>query len=517
MKDQIHTRRQFMLASGAASIAAPVATSFALQLAAAGSAAAQSASDYKALVCVFLLGGNDAHNMVLPTDADSWSRYWAARNTGVDPIALMPVGTAPVAVGATSPVTNRVVDRDSPEAWGGVLPFVPKTNQAVPAGTNASSRTFAFHPMLAPLLPVYTAGRLAVMANVGPMIEPITKAEYQARTKRYPAALASHNDQQAVWQAGQTEGVRTGFGGRFGDLLASMNGANSLYTAMSMAGNTVFLSGRTVIQYQISTGATPAVVINGQNGTTLFGTNLGPGALRDIVRDTTLAHNMMSDHAGVVARSINSAGQLNSAAAAAAVTAIPAPGAYTNPISGNTETNSLSVQLQTVARMIAVGASLGLKRQVFFVALGGHDNHDVQNSAQPNNLSKLARALAQFDATLANIGGVDMRANVTSFTASDFGRTYNTNGDGTDHAWGSHHLMMGGAIKGGDMFGQFPTVGNDLGSFRNPDMAGNFLVPTTSVDQYVATFGKWFGVSDSDLATIFPNLRNFAAPSLAFV
>jgi uncharacterized protein (DUF1501 family) len=518
MREGPHSRRQFLKAAAAVGLVTPVAGAFGLQLAAAGAAAGQTAPDYKALVCIFQLGGNDGHNTVLPTDADSWGRYWSARNTGVDPIALMPVGTAPVAVGATSPVTGRVARLNTPEAWGGVLPIVPLTPNPVPAGTNATSRTFGLHPMLAPLKDLFDQRRMAVIANVGTLIEPITKAEYRARTKRYPANLFSHNDQQSVWQAGQVEGVRTGWGGQFGDMLASMNGANSAFTAISTSGNAVFLSGRSVLQYQVSTGATPAVLINAAAGNSLFGSTAAPGIMRQLIEDTNNPHLLASDHAGVVVRSRATAAGLNAAVGAGSVAAgLRAPPTYTNPVTGNTETNSLSVQLQTVARMIAAGQSLGLRRQVFFVGMGGHDNHDVQNVAQPNNLAKLAQALATFDATLANIGGVDFRPNVTAFTASDFGRTFNTNGDGTDHAWGSHHFVVGGAVRGGDIYGQFPTIGVDLGSFNNPDMSSNSLIPTYSVDRFAATLGTWFGVGSSDLNTIFPNLRNFAAPATFFV
>jgi uncharacterized protein (DUF1501 family) len=518
MKDLFHSRRHFLQATGAVAVAAPVATAFGLQLGAFSAATSQVAgSGYKAIVCIFQLGGNDANNTILASDTDSWNRYWTARNTGSDPIALMPVGTAPVAVGATSSLTGRVSALGKPEAWGGILPIVPKTAQAVPSGTNATSRTFGLHPMLAPMLPLYNQGRLAVIANVGSLIEPITKVQFQANSRRKPVNLFSHNDQQAVWQSGLTEGVRKGWGGQFGDLLASGNGANSLYTAMSTAGNTVFLAGQNIIQYQVSTGSTPAVRINSATGTSLFGSSVAPAKITEVIQDTGFTANMGADYASVVRRSMGAATALNTAATGALVTAIPPPPAYTNPITGNVETNSLSVQLQTVARMIAAAPALGLTRQVFFVAMGGHDNHDFQNTAQPNNLAKLAQAMATFDATLANIGGVDMRNSVTTFTASDFSRTFNTNGDGTDHAWGGHHFVMGGAVKGGDIYGQYPTIGIDLGTFRNPDMINGYSIPTTSVDQYAATIGAWFGVSNTDLGVIFPNLRNFAVPNLGFM
>jgi uncharacterized protein (DUF1501 family) len=160
---------------------------------------------------------------------------------------------------------------------------------------------------------------------------------------------------------------------------------------------------------------------------------------------------------------------------------------------------------------------LGAKRQIFFVSLGGFDTHQFQNTAQPNLLAELAQALVYFDSALSNIGGVDMRSSVTTFTASDFSRTFTSNGSGTDHAWGSHHFILGGAVKAGTIYGQYPTLGVDQGSFTNPDMSGNAVIPTTSVDQYIATLGAWFGTSSTDLATIFPHLTNFAAKNLGFV
>ena len=509
-------RRHLLRIGGALSILGGAAP-FALQLAAAGSAAGQAAPDYKALVCVFLYGGNDANNTVLATDSDTWGRYFTARNTGQDPIALMPVGTAPTPPGQVSSVTGRVSTANSPEAWGGVLPIAPITAQAIPAGTSATSRTFALHPFMGSLKTLFEQRRLAVVANVGPLIQPITKAAYQAKSAPIPANLFSHNDQQSTWQANSTEGARDGWGGRMADMLAGMNGSSTLFTAVSAAGNAVFLSGQSVVQYQLSTGAAPAVVIAGQQGASLFGSSVGPARVRDIITDTNLTSNFASDYAGVVNRSIGAAGTVNSAFTQPIVTAIPAIPAYNNPITGNVETNLLALQLQTVARMIAASATLGVRRQVFFVSLGGWDTHDFQNNVQPNLLAKVAHALTYFDGALSNVGGVDRRTGVTTFTASDFSRSFATNGDGTDHAWGSHHFVMGGAVRGGDMYGQYPTLGADIGGFNNPSMVGQALIPTTSVEQYAATMGTWFGVSDSALDLIFPNLRNFSSRNLGFV
>lgn len=509
-------RRQFLRLGGAVSVMGAAAP-FAMQMAAAGSAAGQTASDYKAVVCIFLFGGNDAHNMVLATDTDSWGRYFAARNTGNDPIALMPVGTPATPAGQVSPVTGRVSSRAVPEGWGGVLPIVPDTPNPVPAGTAATTRTFGLHPFMAPVQTLFNSGRLAVVANVGTLVRPITKAQYQARSAPYPANLFSHNDQQSTWQAGAAEGARVGWGGQYADAALTGNGSNGLFTAISTAGNAVFLSGRNVIQYQIATSAEPALRVTAAAGATLFGSSVGPARLREIIQDTSGPNLLSADYSTVVGRSMTSAATLNTSFTQPAVTAIPAPSPYTNGITGLVETNSLAIQLQTVARMIAANATLGLRRQVFFVSLGGWDTHDRQNTTQPNLLGKVAHAMSYFDQVMGNIGGADLRSSVTTFTASDFSRTFTTNGDGTDHAWGGHHLVMGGAVKGRNIYGQYPTLGVDLGAFKNPDMAGTSLVPTTSVDQYAATIGRWFGVSDGDLGSIFPNLQSFTPRYLNFL
>lgn len=512
------SRRHFMRCASALGLVGPVGLPFALQLAAMNGAAAQTTSDYKALVCIFLFGGNDANNMVLATDTDTWGRYWLARNTGTNPIALMPPGTAATPIGSVNAVTGRAVTtRADPGAWGGVLPIVPRTANPIPAGTNATVRTFALHPMLAPLRPIFSANRLAVMANVGTLVTPTTKAQYNARSVPLPKNLYSHNDQQSTWQAGSIEGAQRGWGGLMADAIYTMNGQNSVFTAVSAAGNAVFMAGQNVVQYQISTGAVPSIRINGAVANSLFGSTAAPARLRSMIRDISGTSLFSSDHAGVVTRSMDFADALNAAYGMPAATSVPAPPTFTNPISGGTESNSLATQLQAVAKMIASNMVLGMRRQVFFVSLGGWDSHDFQNTAQPNLLAKVAHAMSYFDGVLGNLNGVNMRNTVTTFTASDFSRTFSTNGDGTDHAWGAHHFVMGGALNGGDIYGQFPTLGNDRTGFNNPNMAGNALIPTMSVDQYAATMGRWFGVSDANLSGIFPNLRNFTPNTLAFV
>ena len=513
-------RRLFMkLGAGLAALGGTgVATGFGMQMAAVGAAASATSTDYKAIVCLFMFGGADANNSVVATDTDSWGRYFSARNQGQDPIALMPVGTPAVAVGQVSLVTGRTAGIMTPEAWGGVLPIVPNTPNPIPAGTNATTRTFGLHPFMGPVKTLFDAGRLAVVANVGTLIQPTTKTQYSARSVALPANLGSHNDQQSIWQSGAAEGARVGWGGRMGDMIASLNGTNSIFTSINATGQAVFLSGQSVIQYPLSSGTAPAVVVNAGNGANLFSTTAGPAAIRDIIRDTSSPNDFNSDYSTIMSRSMSAASAVNTAFANAAVTAIPSPTAFVNPFTGANETNSLAVQLRTVARMIATRPQFGLKRQVFFVSIGGFDSHDTQNRDHSLGMARIAHAMAYFDQVLGNIGGEDMRPNVTTFTGSDFSRTFHTNGDGTDHAWGGHHFVMGGAVNGKNMYGQFPTIGLDVnGGFNNPDLSNGNFVPTTSVDQYAATIGAWFGVSSTDLNTIFPNLRNFSTTNLGFV
>ncbi len=495
--------------------AAPIA----LQMAAAGAASAQTASDYKAIVCLFMQGGQDGNNMVLATDQGSFSRYTAARSTGTSPIALKAPGTK------ATPSDNKT----TPDTWGGVVPIPLATPQAIPAGTvlpaGVTQRTFAIHPMLGAWAPKATPDgtslweqkRLAVLANVGMLLNPLTKAQFEGKQAPIPPALFSHNDQQSAWQSGAVDGAQTGWGGRIGDILGSMNGANTIFTSITTDGNAVFVSGNVVNQYQVSVDNNPAVTINGRSGS-LLGSKSGAAALNAIIQNTNARSNFANDHATVVQRSITAASTLNSAFNKSIVQAIPQPPDFFEPAQGFQDVNPWTTQLHTVAQMIAAGPTLGVKRQVFFVRLDGHDTHDHQNERESLNLARLAQALTWFDSVLGNIGGVNMRNNVTTFTASEFSRAFGQDGNsGTDHSWSGHHFIMGGAVKGGDMYGQFPTIGLNINGFNNPDLSGNNMIPTSSVDQYGATMARWMGVQDSDLFTIFPNLKNYSKPVLGFL
>lgn len=502
MTGPIHRRRLLSIGGGLSILGATAP--FAAQLAAAGSAASQTtSSDYRALVCIFLYGGNDSHNTVVATDQESFDRYTRARNVGPDPIALLRPGAEKIA-GARA---------GSPGSHGGVLTISPLTISPL----DKFARPLALHPALDPLRPVFDSKRLAILANVGTLNTPVTKKDLVDNARPYPANLFSHNDQQSTWQAGASEGASVGWGGRLGDIVMGMNGDNALFTAMSTAGNAVFLSGKNVVQYQMNTGNMPAIKVNGKDGM-LFGSAARNSRVEEIVKNLNFENLFAKDYAKVTTRSMESAVRLNDMFGLLTTKAVKAPEPFINPITNQVANNGIAEQLYTIARMIAAGKEKGMKRQVFFVGAPGWDSHDDQNIAQTQNLARLAHGMAYFDKVLESLTTPtdDMRANVTTFTASDFSRSFTSNGNGTDHAWGGHHFVMGGAVDGKKVYGTFPILGVDGPGFNNPDMIGGALIPTTSVDQYAATLGRWLGASESELKTIFPNLENFS-PNLGFM
>jgi len=451
------SRREFLKRASALS-GAGVAAPWALNLAAFGEAAAADATGYKALVCVFLYGGNDYANTVVPYDSSSHAAYATLRQTLATP-------------------------RDS------LAPTVLN-----PVSALAGGRQYALAPQLAPLLPIFDAGRLAVLLNIGTLVMPTSKAQYQAGSVLLPPKLFSHNDQQSVWQSSSPEGSTSGWGGRMGDLFASSNG-NSTFTCVSAAGNAVFLSGTSAVQYQVSSaGSVPLTGLKSP----LFGSSACSDALRALVT-ASRTHLYEAEHTRVMKRSIDADASLTTALAGqpALGTVFPAG-------------NSLAAQLAMVARMIAARSTLGAKRQVFFVSMGGFDNHDSLLTDHPALLGTVGAALAAFQAAMAELGVADL---VTTFSASDFGRTLTTNGDGSDHGWGSMHFVMGGAVQGRRFYGTAPAVANN-----GPDDVGQGrLLPAISVDQLGATLGRWFGVSDTELNTVLPNLRNFTTRNLGFM
>jgi len=520
-----HPERRRFLQRATALSTLGAALPFGLNMGALTQASAQSASgDYKALVCLFFNGGNDAFNMVLATDSTSWGHYLHHRRPvdGSTSIALMEPGVAPVssASGAT------------PERLGGVLP-INHAGRAVHAG-----RAFALHPALSRLQGIHNGGRACVLANVGPLTRPTTKLDYASATASKPAKLFSHNDQQSTWQSFQPEGASEGWGGLMGDRLMSLNGTGRnatdasiiqrLFTCMTPAQTSVWLAGRSVLPYQSSSTGIQSLGSDGR----IYGNAGLQSAVAAVMGSIAPVGSTPNDRTSLfvldqqklVQRALTASNLLGSALAplgaapwsSANVTNVHSDPLlyYTSPVDGTQKFNGVALQLQMIARLIETNrtANLGIKRQFFMVNMGGFDTHDNQIREQADRLASLDHALAYFDNVLAGMPGGDMRSQITTFTASEFGRTFTSNGDGTDHGWGSHHIVMGGAVNGTEVYGTFPqySSADTAGNFSSPDQIHNgVLIPTTSVDQYAYTLGKWMGLSASDLAALLPNLGQF--------
>ena len=446
------SRRAFLKRSAALGLMGTAAP-FALNLAGIGEAAASTATDYKALVCIFLYGGNDYANTLTPYDTGSYTAYQSLRSN----IAY-----------ARSDLAATVLNPATPLAGG---------------------LQYALAPALAPLLSTFDAGKLAVMLNVGTLIQPTTKAQYLAKSVPLPPKLFSHNDQQSFWQASSPEGATSGWGGRMGDLFQAGNGTASV-TCINTAGNAVFLTGKAATQYSI-TSAGP-IALSGN--TSLYGSATASSVLKAMIT-APRPQIIENEQTRVTKRSLDLFNQVTAALAAGPAIATPSPAG-----------NPLADQLRIVARMISVAQELGAKRQVFFVsAAGSFDLHSNLVTAHPPLLAQVANAMKAFYDTTVELGVADR---VTAFTASDFGRTLVSNAtNGADHGWGSMHFALGGAVKGKKLYGASPVYANN-----GPDDVGQGrLVPTMAVDQYAATLASWFGVSDANLPTVLPYIGNYTA------
>lgn len=425
--------------------------------------------DYKALVCLFLNGGNDANNMIVPigegpvSNVGSYAAYASARS-------------------------NLALPRT------GLLPFSPKTSDG---------REWALHASMPELQSLFSGGKAAILANVGTLAYPTTKAQYTANSVPLPRQLFSHSDQQVQWQNSIPDRPSTtGWGGRLADLLDASNSSNTISMSISVAGKNYFQVGREVTQYAVSTSG--AILFT---GSTSAATSVDGIRFRGQRELFTVEQQGLFDaaFAGISASAISNAETLNTVLAASqtVTTAFPA----TN--TGN--------QLRMAARLMAASGNLGLRRQIFFVQLGGWDTHASQltsgsptSGAHANLLREVSQAVSAFYTATQELGIADR---VTLFTASDFGRTYRSNGDGSDHGWGNHQFIVGGAVKGGEMYGRMPTL-----TVNGPDdVSQGRWIPTTSVDEYAATLATWFGVSATDLPTVLPNIGRFARPNLGFL
>ncbi len=469
LQPQHHTRRAFLRRTGQLAMTG-AALPLALNLAAMGEAAAFDASDYKALVCVFLSGGNDYANTVVTYDDPSYNLYNTIRGGGAGQAAGgIALAKSSLAATLLNPVTAPV------DALG-------------------QARQYALHPAMSGLAHLFNAGQAAVQLHVGPLVVPLTRAQFSSTNRTLyplPPQLFSHNDQQSVWQSSSPEGSTVGWGGNIGDLALSGN-AKSLFTCISVSGNAVFLSGDTALQYQVSTSG--AIKIRPATTATVYGSSAVSSALNNLIQQPR-THVLENAYNRVTQRAIDAEASVSAALALA-------------PPSTVFPTDSLAQQLKMVARLIKGQATLGVSRQVFFVSLGGFDLHDNLIAQQPALMDRVSAAMTAFyDATVE----MGVARQVTAFTASDFGRTLASNGDGSDHGWGSHHMVVGGAVNGRAFYGTPPpvSVANTAEPQDRWHVGQGRLLPSTSVDQYAATLAKWFGVADSELAGILPNIGHF--------
>ena len=414
-------------------------------------AMAQSGSGYKALVCVFLFGGNDSNNTIIPMDDVNYPAYQKIRGS----LAL-------------------------------------SGSSLTPTVTSNTGAPYAFHDKLAEVASMFSSKELSVVANVGPLVQPLTRAQYQAaQSATIPLNLFSHPDQQIAWQTSIAQGHSpTGWGGRAADYIASQ-GINSsdFPTFFSVAGNAIE-----------GTGAStqPVALSPGQN-MNLVGPAAGLTAINSLLT-TNSGMSLVQAANNTLSNSIGDAAALASALSKSTKlkTVFPA--------------TSIGAQLQQVAEIIQVQSYLGMRRQIFFCSLGGFDTHEGELEAHNTLYPQLSPALAAFYQATQEL---NVAQNVTTFTESDFSRTFQpTTTDGSDHAWGSHHLVLGGAVLGGQIFGAFPTF--TLGGPNDADTRGRWI-PTISIDQYGATLCSWFGIPSSALATVFPNLANFPKSNIGFL
>jgi uncharacterized protein (DUF1501 family) len=431
-------------------------------------ALAASTIGYRAIVCVFLFGGMDCHDTVIPYDSASYNQFASIRQPLLGEYNNM--------AGGSSRSQSRLLALN-------------------PANASAlGGRQFALPETLAPIRDLFNAGQAAIIGNVGPLIEPLTRAQWDADSARTPTRLFSHNDQQSTWMAAAPEGARFGWGGRLADM-AIASGANTAasFTAVSVAGNVVYLVGEQAAAFSLGLGG--PVQIDAVNRSSLYNSQTLPSLIANQIQDTTnLRTNLFErDVATINRQSIALNRDLEVALSSQAPFQTVFPG------------TGLAAQLQIVARMIAARSTLGLSRQIYFVSTGGYDTHSEQAGNLTNLHTTLASALRAFYDATVELGVAN---EVTTFTASDFGRTLAVNGDGTDHGWGAHHFVIGGSVNGNRVLGEMPPAAID----HAQDSGGGRLIPVVAVEQLAASLAAWFGLTAIEIQDALPNIVNFAGP-----
>jgi len=487
MKDKsvsVMTRRGFIRQAACAALGTGALTAAIGDLRFINSAVAQTAiSDYKALVCIFLAGGNDSNNLIIPINPTEYADYAAIRT---DVLALPMSGAPNVA-----------------------LPLSP---------LSSDGHDYGLHPACPELATLFHESKLSILFNTGTLVFPMTRAQFQGGMLQRPPQLFSHSDQVTQWQTSIPDRPPlTGWGGRCADLLASVQPNAPISLSVTLAGANTFEVGNTVSQYSVT--GSGAINLSSVTG----------ARLQSLTNILALPYpNLQAQaYADVGEHAIQTGGVLNSAIASTAAANywnVPFPTTVTSPTGGIPFNSSLASQLRMVARLIEAGnrsaanGGFGMRRQIFFCQVGGYDTHSGQTpgpgqtviGSHANLLAELSQNMLAFQRAMEQSG---LSNNVTTFTASDFGRTFPCNGVGSDHGWGGHHLIMGGAVNGRRTYGRFPTL-----AVNGPDdTSTGRWIPTTAIDQYFATLATWFGVDSGNLSTVFPNLNRFSTPNLGFV
>ena len=446
-------RRNFLKLSSASVTAAATMTSLSSMLAHASEV--ESDDDYKALVCVFLYGGMDSYDTLIPCDSEGYASWANIRQ----------------------PLLNRYANsRDK----ANLLPLT------VPSRFGA--RQFALPPEMPGMQALYQQGNMAVVGNVGPLLEPTSKTAIENSMANLPSRLFSHNDQQSTWMSGSTEGAQYGWAGQIHDALMVNGKSNtSPFSAMTMSSGELMITGETTSPYHL-----------------IGGKALDVNLLNNLNEELASELNDHFSQAQRTASNILEQDIVNKHRSAFEANALFKEAVGDNNNDTSTFPNTpLGQQLASVANVVKANQQLGTKRQVFVVSLGGFDTHSDQARELPELQKVLDDAVSAFYTQIQLAGLSDK---VTLFTASDFGRTLAINGDGTDHGWGAHHFVVGGAVKGGTIYGDLPpaTFNHDL------DVGSGRLIPTMAIEQYAANFARWMGLSNSEISQLFPVLAQFA-------
>ena len=406
-----------------------------------------NSDDFKALVCIFFAGGIDSFNMLVPTDSEGYGAYQKARSD----LALI-------------------------------------QESLLPLNGSANGKTFGLHSAMKEVQEIYNAGELSFVSNVGTLAEPTDLKGFENGSAKLPLGLFSHSDQIMHWQTSVPDArAPYGWAGRMGDLLNSAYNKSAVSMNISLSGSNFFQAGERSVSYEVSPNGNGSIQLNG------FGNNPSIQALSK----TAVKSLMDQEYKNVFKKTFAKKNKES----------IDVSEEFANAISGNSISTAfspteLSQSLKMIARTIKSQKQLGMRRQTFFVLYGGWDHHEELVNSQNSMLPVVSKAMGEFNQSLKEI---NMHKNVTTFTASDFARTLSSNGRGSDHAWGGNHMVMGGAVKGGRIFGNYP----DLAPGSALDTGRGRLIPTLSTDEYFAELALWFGAKKADLPLIFPNINRF--------